>query len=186
MTLHSAKGLEYPTVFLVGMEEGVFPSIKNLTDEISLEEERRLCYVGITRAKEKLYITNAKRRTLFGNTSFNKVSLFVKEIEEELLDDKSKKEIKYIDSPGLNQYMTIKRPKKTLPKYSSFIEQEIKSPVSTSCDFKKGDTVYHKRFGNGLVSKIEPENNDYKLEILFEGSGMKRMMASLANLEHIN
>lgn len=186
MTLHSAKGLEYPTVFLVGMEEGVFPSIKNLADEISLEEERRLCYVGITRAKEKLYITNARRRTLFGNTSFNKVSLFVNEIDDSLLDNQSKKEIQYIDSSLLNQYMSIKRPKKTLPKYSNFIEQEMKRSVSTSCNFERGDSVYHKRFGNGIISKIEQENNDYKLEIMFEESGMKRMMASLANLEHIN
>jgi len=86
MTLHSAKGLEFPVVFLVGMEEGIFPGYRSMTNESELEEERRLCYVGITRAKENLYMTSTFSRTLFGNTTYNRVSRFVKEIPEELFD----------------------------------------------------------------------------------------------------
>ena len=86
MTLHSAKGLEFPVVFLVGMEEGIFPGYKSISEPKELEEERRLCYVGITRAKEHLYLTCSKQRTIFGSTSYNPVSRFLKEIPEDLLE----------------------------------------------------------------------------------------------------
>ena len=86
MTLHSAKGLEFPVVFLVGMEEGIFPGYKSIGEQKELEEERRLCYVGVTRAKENLFLTNSKQRTTFGSTTHNPPSRFLQEIPKELLD----------------------------------------------------------------------------------------------------
>ena len=186
MTLHSAKGLEYPVVFLVGMEEGVFPSVRSLSSEVEIEEERRLCYVGITRAKQKLFITNANRRTMFGNTSFNKESRFVKEIPEELINRPvNKKKNVYSETLSANRHFNMYGTKKTLPRYSDFIVQEINNKKKTECDFKKGDAVVHKKFGSGIINKIEKEDTDYKLEIMFEDAGMKRMMASFANLERM-
>ncbi len=182
MTLHSAKGLEYPNVFLVGMEECVFPSSRSLTTEAGIEEERRLCYVGITRAKEKLFITNANRRTLFGNTSYNKVSRFIEEMPQELLDS----EVEQNNNSTKNNYFRNNNQKKTLPKYSEYIVNRPIIRDDYECNFSEGDAVFHKKFGNGIISKIQKEKKDYKLEIIFEDAGIKRMMAAYSNLEHIN
>ncbi|MBP5426339.1 MAG: DNA helicase PcrA [Clostridiales bacterium] len=183
MTLHSAKGLEYDTVFLTGMEEGVFPAARSLGSEEAIEEERRLCYVGITRAKEKLYLMNSRKRTLFGNTAYNEVSRFISEIPEEITETEVIKE-QYTMSRGALR----KRPKEraSLPKYMGNIDTMDVSRNASDCNFTEGDNVFHKKFGNGIISKIEKEEQDYKLEIMFEDSGMKRMMAAYANLERLD
>ena len=206
MTLHSAKGLEFPVVFLVGMEEGIFPGYKSIGEPQELEEERRLCYVGITRAREQLYLTCAKQRTVFGSTSYNPVSRFVEEIPEELLEGKEeifkkKEEPEFKDlnykweykSTNMN-YGTKKNIGVTggvkigiaaMPSFKSASEL-LNSKKASEIDlslYKAGQNVYHKKFGEGVITKAEPEENDLKLDIDFEKSGKKRLMAKFANLE---
>lgn len=165
MTLHSAKGLEFPIVFMVGMEEGIFPTYRSIVgSDKEIEEERRLCYVGITRAKEMLYIVNAESRTLFGNTSYNRLSRFVEEIPCELIETANHKHLfgnMTADSYGL--------------------QAEIAEPE----ELKVGDTVEHRKFGVGTVSSIEEEGGDYKIDIKFEQFGVKRLIAAYAKLKKI-
>lgn len=161
MTLHSAKGLEFPVVFLVGMEEGVFPGYRSVTDETRLEEERRLCYVGITRAREALYVVNARSRTLFGSTSFNMVSRFKGEIGELLMED-------------MNRV--------TQRQYDNSMQRDISIEDGKESKYKKGDMVVHRKFGVGTITLVEQEKDDLKLEIEFRKAGMKRLMAKYAKL----
>jgi len=197
MTMHSAKGLEFPVVFIPGMEEGVFPGYRSMGDEAEIEEERRLCYVGITRAREKLFISCARRRTLFGNTSMNKESRFLDEVPPELMEGYEKENIRntgdFYSSP--------------LTEYNLYSDTNYKSKIAASTIssnyinnvaghkmavtqmhadlsvFEEGKFVMHKRFGAGVITKITPEDDDLMLEILFERSGKKRLMAKFAQLE---
>ncbi|NLG88858.1 MAG: DNA helicase PcrA [Clostridiaceae bacterium] len=176
MTMHSAKGLEFPVVFLAGMEEGVFPSYRSIGEEREMEEERRLCYVGITRAKEKLYLTLAKSRTLFGNTTYNRQSRFIDEIPGELL--KYIGEDGYAIDPGkpvIRQIGTDEWKQRT----ASFIKAE----ELNIDELVIGTRVIHKKFGTGTITGREREGNDFMLEINFDGHGMKRLMASFAKLK---
>ncbi|MDQ2086598.1 DNA helicase PcrA [Herbivorax sp. ANBcel31] len=181
MTLHSAKGLEFPVVFMAGLEEGVFPGFRSMADENELEEERRLCYVGITRAKERLYMTNTFTRTLFGNTTHNRASRFLNEIPEEHINsgDVKPKEKKAAvkKQPFINSF----NPNISFKPQN--INQTNKKAVS---EFSKGDKVEHKKFGFGIITSVEKEKDDYKLEIHFKGAGMKRLMASFSNLVKIS
>ena len=218
MTLHSAKGLEFPVVFLVGMEEGIFPGYKSISEPKELEEERRLCYVGITRAKQYLFLTFSKQRTVFGSTSCNPVSRFLKEIPPELLDgyDDALGESQndsvfgnskvFSDSPfswsyGSKNNGNIKTYKVDTGKVASstntgifqrtaesFLNSLGKKPGNANVDLSKyeqGVKVYHKKFGEGVISSVEPENDDLKVDIQFEKFGHKRLMAKYANLEII-
>ena len=205
MTLHSAKGLEFPTVFLVGMEEGIFPGYKSIIDESEIEEERRLFYVGITRAKRFLYLTCAKHRTIFGSTSYNSVSRFVEEIPVELLDNQSKDtssdsfgDSKYNWSYGGNSKVTTYKVDKSefseQPAFSfrtadSFLsELNKKKEAGNGIDvsqYKVGQKIYHKKFGEGVIIKLDPEGDDYKVDIEFDKVGHKRLMAKFAGLEII-
>ena len=218
MTLHSAKGLEFPAVFLVGLEEGVFPGYKSIGEPKELEEERRLCYVGITRAKQYLFLTFSKQRTVFGSTSCNPVSRFLKEIPPELLDgydealgdsqnDNSFGNSKIFgDSPfswtyGSKNNGNIKSYKVDTGKVAasnntgvfqrtaeSFLSSLGKKPANANVDLSKyeqGVKVYHKKFGEGVISSVEPENDDLKVDIQFDKFGHKRLMAKYANLEII-
>jgi DNA helicase-2/ATP-dependent DNA helicase PcrA len=203
MTLHSAKGLEFPVVFLVGMEDGVFPSKKSFLDISDMEEERRLCYVGITRAQKKLYLTNTKSRLLYGQTSYNRESGFISEIPDELVDHKMSMLYARQHSRAGNAHgQTVTRQREYHYDDDSVSETKItqgfgrmvnniadinklKSPVM-DLDFKPGDRVYHKKFGNGTISKVDGTNEDMKLEIIFDGNvGMRRLMAAFANLSKI-
>ena len=215
MTLHSAKGLEFPTVFLVGLEEGIFPGYKSIGEENELQEERRLFYVGITRAKEHLFLTCAKRRTIFGSTSYNAISRFVKEIPEELLDgyeemQKEKVEDKFEDSNYGWKYGNKESKVKTYTFGTGEYEVKKQTPVTTGFQYrtaesflsnlgKKSDKkqevdlsqyqagvrVFHKKFGEGTISKVEEEGEDYKIDINFDKVGHKRLMAKFAGLEII-
>ena len=220
MTLHSAKGLEFPVVFLVGMEEGIFPGYKSIGEPKELEEERRLCYVGITRAKEHLFLTCSKQRTIFGSTSCNQVSRFLKEIPSDLLDgydealgekQESSSNIfgdsKYSWTYGSKDNGNIKTYKidKNEPKVAaassstnnngfmfrtaeSFLNTLNKKNSGTNVDlskYKSGIRIFHKKFGEGTISNVEPEGDDLKVDIDFDKVGHKRLMAKFANLEII-
>lgn len=192
MTLHSAKGLEFPVVFLAGMEEGVFPGYRSMGDETELEEERRICYVGITRAKENLYLTNAFSRTLFGNTSYNKESRFLKEIPAELIDDLNRKQAEAVSKMKASVLKPVQGQQfggSTLgdlkKNFGLKTAAQLKKSVPLE-SFKVGDRVQHKKFGVGVISKVEKEDDDFKLDIHFEGAGMKRLMAGFAGLAKVD
>lgn len=219
MTLHSAKGLEFPVVFLVGMEEGIFPGYKSIGEPQALEEERRLFYVGITRAKQYLYLTCAKHRTIFGSTSYNQVSRFVKEIPEELLEGYAEVvERKSVDKEEFKDYgyrwsygkgQTVKTFKmseedksavaKTIGEQGAKSEYQFRTAESflnsikqnnqtNDVDLSKyqvGQRVYHKKFGEGTIMKLEQEGNDVKVDLEFDKAGHKRLMAKFAGLEII-
>ena len=190
MTLHSAKGLEVPVVFMCGMENGLFPSFMSEMEEGGIEEERRLCYVGITRARKKLYFTYAKQRTLYGKTEARMRSPFVDEVPSEYLDVEVKRQ------SGFNSVYTISNtPKSTkIPSFS--FSGGLKSSASSlgvmrgadmkssanSRDIKKGDRVSHKKFGEGLVLSVSEVSGDLLYEISFENVGTRSLMASFAKL----
>ncbi|MGE5330040.1 MAG: UvrD-helicase domain-containing protein [Deltaproteobacteria bacterium] len=196
MTLHSAKGLEFPVVFLSGMEEGVFPGYKANNEECEMEEERRLCYVGITRAREVLYLTGAYCRTIYGSTSYNRVSRFITELPEELvegLENIKKKEEKLKswddstdDSYGYSGY---RKTTKTFAETASSHSSGFKSVIATVDEdvdftaFRVGAKVEHRKFGSGVITKVDPEGNDLKLDIAFREAGNKRLMARYAGLK---
>ena len=220
MTLHSAKGLEFPVVFLVGMEEGIFPGYKSIMDPAELEEERRLCYVGITRAKEKLHLTCARQRTIFGSTSCNAISRFLKEIPSEMLDGADEafesnpnsrfSDEKYEWNYGknssysndfFNSGVTSYRDNSVVAKSNntntsfqfrsadSFLKNLEKSSKGKEVDlsaYKQGVKVFHKKFGEGIISTVEAEGEDLKVDINFEKAGHKRLMAKFAGLEVLN
>ncbi|MET3697677.1 ATP-dependent DNA helicase PcrA [Bacillus oleivorans] len=177
MTLHSAKGLEFPVVFLLGMEEGVFPHSRSLMEEDEMEEERRLAYVGITRAEEQLYLTSAEMRTLFGRTNFNLESRFIKEIPADLIEFLNMQE-------------------KTSPSFSSVSNKKVSSPFTQpvqrpqktgndELDWKVGDKVNHKKWGPGTVVSVKGEGEGKELDIAFPSQGVKRLLATFAPIEKV-
>ena len=193
MTLHSAKGLEFPVVFMCGMETGLFPSFMSEMEEDGLEEERRLCYVGITRARRKLYLTYAKQRTMYGKTEARAPSQFISEIPPEFLDVEVKRQ------SGFNTLYNVNTaPKKTtIPKFS-FSESKISADAipgvsrgsamrqsQSGIDIKKGDRFMHKKFGEGLVLSVTPTGGDAQIEISFDNVGTRSLLASFAKLTKI-
>ena len=174
MTLHSAKGLEFPVVFIPGMEDGVFPSMATIMESGELNEERRLAYVGITRAKEKLYLIKTRERMLFGSTTHNRESRFVTEIPSSLIDRTGN------ENPYANR-VTGSHPQQQM-QFNPFMK---KKPVTapTANHYKVGNTVFHKAFGKGLVLNATPMGNDTMLEIAFDKVGTKTLMANFAKME---
>ncbi len=193
MTLHSAKGLEFPVVYLVGMETNIFPSMQALFSEEDMEEERRLAYVGITRAKKKLFLTNARSRMLHGQTSYNRPSLFIDEIPSELTEVKGKAtaafgssdsyKSSYSESSYGSSYAAKTEKQTKSFGYASVSASAPKSKVSAS--FNAGDRVNHKKFGDGMILSASKMGNDTLLEIAFDSVGTKKIMANVAPLRKI-
>ena len=178
MTIHSAKGLEFPTVFLVGAEEGIFPGLKVIGEPAEMEEERRLCYVAITRAMRRLYITCAQQRMLFGRTSSNRVSRFVEEIPEKDLDQGYvPRGYRYSEPPrGFEQ--SVHRPQRPKP------IRPIITPATAAAaapQFRKGEMVEHKSFGQGMIVSMTPMGGDFLVEVAFDNVGTKRLMLKAAS-----
>ena len=186
MTIHSAKGLEFPIVFLSGLEEGLFPGMRSMESDDDIEEERRLCYVAITRAKEQLYITKTISRTIHGKTMPTTASRFFREIPVEYLEDKTTlqpKVAKVMQDLGVRN---ASAPKKEVYMTKGF-GSTVKSSGSTDYSkFKAGDAVEHRTFGRGEILKATPCGNDCILEIQFESIGFKRLMAAFAKVKKIN
>lgn len=183
MTLHAAKGLEFPVVFLIGMEENVFPLSRSLMEESELEEERRLAYVGITRAEEKLYLTNAFSRTLYGRTQYNRASRFLEEIDEDLLESTSSRPTQPVQSRGTFN------PKVFKPVYQQPAQKTVSSKKETGGDaneWRAGDKVSHKKWGTGTVVRVSGQAKDLELDVAFAQQGVKRLLAAFAPIEKIN
>lgn len=196
MTLHSAKGLEFPVVFIPGMEEGIFPGNQSMFSEEDLEEERRLAYVGITRAKKKLYLISSQQRMLYGQTSRNMPSRFLREIPSSVIDDQS---VVARRSTGFTTprtaYANASRNElghSSRNKIGSYTQssssahkfgQAGNAAQKNNIDFKVGDTVCHKSFGTGTVLTVTPMGGDMLLEVAFDKAGTKKMMANYARLE---
>ena len=186
MTLHSAKGLEFPVVFIPGMEDGIFPGQNNLFDTQSLEEERRLAYVGITRAKKKLILSHANMRMLFGYTNRNAPSMFLKEIPKELTEEAGR-QTSYRSANASESFTKstssfYSAPPKKKEINFGFSESAKKQQVSTH-NYKVGDTVKHKVFGTGVILDAKPMANDTMLVIAFDKAGTKKLMANYSKFE---
>lgn len=179
MTIHSAKGLEFPTVFLVGMEENLFPSMRSIDKTEDLEEERRLCYVAITRARETLYLTNAQTRTQYGKTTHQVKSRFLNEIPAEFLEDRTPKKAE--NTVRAIPHTEFRKAKNELFRNIS----SASSAPTVNIEFAPGDKVRHKKFGDGTVSAVQRFEKDALLEIKFESGETKRLMAVMAKLEKI-
>lgn len=181
MTMHSAKGLEFPNVFLVGFEDGLFPGMRAIGDHEEMEEERRLCYVAITRAKEKLCISYARQRMLYGRTSAALASRFLKEIPEETMVKKGgyqKASAAYGDRSGYNSSRYVQPQVAKRPNYAS----AMASGATVGCiELNKGDMVNHTAFGKGLVLSVLKMGGDALLEIAFDQVGTKKLMARSAS-----
>ena len=187
MTLHSAKGLEFPVVFLMGLEEGVFPHSRSLMDEEEMEEERRLAYVGITRAENELFLTNARMRTLFGRTQMNPVSRFISEIPDELIENLAEEFAKQTQTqtqrqPSAGTPFGVSKPR---------IQQSVVRPVATKTGgdqvgWRVGDKVEHKKWGIGTVVSVKGDGTDKELDIAFpQPTGIKRLLAQFAPITKI-
>ena len=196
MTMHAAKGLEFPVVFAVGMEEGVFPGYRAIGEEEELEEERRLCYVALTRAKERLYLTCASQRMLFGRTSANLPSRFVQEIPDEHLEKGGKvrrpqgETFRDSDWSGEESFSQVRQPINPRvrtyapPSGTKAPQAAYRKPAPKAqplLQLRKGDMVRHAAFGTGMVLSIQPMGGDALIEVAFDNVGTKRMMLKAAS-----
>lgn len=189
MTLHSAKGLEFPVVFMVGMEDGMFPSYMSISSEdpADLEEERRLCYVGITRAKETLILTSARQRMVRGEIHYNRVSRFIEDIPKEVLAEnetanvqpKEKKE-----RPETKAHAAYRQMRETF-KTKAFAQPQVEAKKEGGLSYDVGDRVRHIKFGVGSVTDIREGGRDYEVTVNFDRVGVKKMFASFAKLTKV-
>jgi len=184
MTMHSAKGLEFDTVFIVGAEEGIFPGIRAINEPEEIEEERRLCYVAMTRAMRRLYLICARNRMLFGKTTSAQPSRFMREIHDgniDIYDGRDSFRDYDFDQSGAFGHMgrdntTHSRPQFRNTAYRAPHKEISSSPPNKLPDFKRGDTIDHKAFGRGVITGISPAGGDALLEIAFDDTGTKRML----------
>ena len=187
MTLHSAKGLEFPYVYLAGMEDGIFPSYMTITadDPTEIEEERRLCYVGITRAKKELVMTCARRRMIRGETQYNKMSRFLKEVPPQLLSTGKIVEKEELELPKQNSYVQAKQSFQAKPFMISKPVQQFGVKSGEGLSYGVGDRVRHMKFGEGTVTAITEGGRDYEVSVDFDSAGTKKMFASFAKLQKV-
>jgi DNA helicase-2/ATP-dependent DNA helicase PcrA len=193
MTIHSAKGLEFPIVFLPGFENGIFPSQNNLLDKSELEEERRLAYVAITRAKEKLFVVNARERLMFGMTMYNHPSIFFTEIPQTLVEaEEEKKSFTVAASKKADTSSYRERMSDSFNASVSFgaaakpapsVNNAQKSGSKSFERFSVGDCVKHAAFGRGMIISVKDMSGDLLYEIMFDTKGTKKLMATYAKLE---
>jgi len=165
MTLHAAKGLEFPVVYIVGMEEGLFPHRRSLDDREELEEERRLCYVGMTRARKELIFSYAHQRRLMGQLTGSDMSRFIREIPQEMMAD-------------------------TMPKRRREVENQLKRDfkprrMSSSATYRPAQKIFHEQFGNGIVLNCSGSGPDEVVTIAFENNGVKKLRVAIANLHGV-
>ena len=202
MTLHTAKGLEFPVVFIIGLEEGIFPSSRSIMEHDDVEEERRLAYVGITRAEQKLFLTNAYSRLLYGRTQTNRPSRFVLEIGEELFDSKQQQSYgstsrqtasfgsktsssgSLFDKYREKSQATAYQPKVVQPSSIQPVRKQIVA-ANDGAVWKVGDKVMHKKWNVGTVVKVTGEGTNQEIDVAFAGMGIKRLLASFAPIERI-
>ena len=202
MTLHAAKGLEFPVVFIIGLEEGIFPSSRSMMEHDDVEEERRLAYVGITRAEQKLFLTNAYSRLLYGRTQTNRPSRFVLEIGEELFDSKQQQSYgstsrqtasfgsktsssgSLFDKYREKSQATAYQPKVVQPSSIQPVRKQIVA-ANDGAVWKVGDKVMHKKWNVGTVVKVTGEGTNQEIDVAFAGMGIKRLLASFAPIERI-
>ena len=207
MTLHSAKGLEYDAVFMAGMEEGIFPSMRTASDEKRMEEERRLCYVGITRARQRLYLSFARRRTIFNQITHNPPSPFIKEIPERLVTDEWAEATRKNFAPEPPKPAIVSR--RDRPRNLSFgtpgmaagsrgalnipgVQKGFVPSVAQSVSgsamnklFQAGDHVLHRKFGEGTVQEVKGTGADARILIAFTAYGTKEFSLSIAPIVKI-
>ena len=188
MTVHLAKGLEFSSVFLTGMEEGLFPHARTLMNESEVEEERRICYVGITRARRKLYVSNARMRTIYGRTQMFPLSRFLEEIPGELVEKYTGRQNHYgFASNGSKS--TIVSP----PSVSSVVHSPLREPVPRGVEpkqqgdsaWKVADRAQHSKWGVGTVVEVRGTGGRQELKIAFPGQGIKVVVASMAPIVKI-
>jgi DNA helicase-2/ATP-dependent DNA helicase PcrA len=174
MTLHSAKGLEFPVVFLAGLEEGIFPHARTLMNETEIEEERRLCYVGITRAQRKLFITNARVRTIYGNSVMYPPSRFLNELPDELVEKPAARPNRYSAAlaPSPAPRLTTMPPKPSAPK-------------SPTAEWKVGDKAQHNKWGTGTVVEVRGAGDNQEIKVAFPGLGIRQLAVKFAPLTKI-
>lgn len=182
MTLHSAKGLEFPVVFLVGMEEGIFPHARTLLDEEEIEEERRLCYVGITRAEKHLYISNARMRMMFGHTVSYPPSRFLDEIPGKLIE--------IFERPVLQRttFAQVEKPKETRSAGNWFLQPKtsfMPKESSASASFKASDKVEHAKWGVGTVVSVKDAEDGQEIKVAFAGAGIRCLLTKYAKLKKL-
>jgi DNA helicase-2/ATP-dependent DNA helicase PcrA len=189
LTLHSAKGLEFPVVFVVGMEEGLFPHSRSMDDPEQMEEERRLCYVGVTRAKERLYFLYTFRRTLYGESSVREPSRFLRDLPEHLVKGQEKKQVARQESLGLGAGRFTGRRGGGFTSFSP-TQEPRRSAVGPSQPniphFETGDEVLHEVFGRGIVIETKLAGGDEQVTVAFAGVGLKRLMAGMSPMERID
>jgi DNA helicase-2/ATP-dependent DNA helicase PcrA len=183
MTLHSAKGLEFPVVFLIGLEEGVFPHSRSLMEEAEMEEERRLAYVGITRAEQDLYITNAQMRTLFGRTSMNAASRFINEIPDDLIEP-FQKPARMANSSGLTASAPARQT--FAGTRNPVVRPALQSTGGEDIGWRVGDKAEHGKWGIGTVVSVKGEGEGKELDIAFPSPvGIKRLLAKFAPIKKV-
>jgi DNA helicase-2/ATP-dependent DNA helicase PcrA len=179
MTLHTAKGLEFPVVFIVGLEEGLFPHSRSFEDPAQMEEERRLCYVGITRAKERLYLVNAFRRAYYGNSEPGEPSRFLADIPRELVAGSNKP----ATASSRHRSARSDDDEETRNYAARLKETHRPTRADSALEFKAGDRVRHSSFGEGVVVLSKVSGADEEVEVAFVGKGVKRLIARYADLK---
>ncbi len=184
MTLHNAKGLEFPVVFMIGLEEGIFPHSRSMQSMPELEEERRLCYVGLTRAKEKIFLTAALSHSIFGATSSKTISRFIREIPAAMIMDENifAAEKRHLKSANAGRFSDRYAGKDKGDLFADYAQ----SDSAVFKDYKAGDTVEHKMWGRGEVLKVKNLKDDVELDVAFESAGLKHLLVSFAPIRKVS